>query len=164
MRKRLLIIVYHLEYGPPQTPKGAGRSYLYLGLDDSAMKTYRTQSDATSSYKSVATARTLNLRPTCIECPSHNFQLYPEDFTSDEFTRINHLSRQLKELIGRYPSYFKAVKHTKQNLFGQVSGNHVNQRRKSIKLNSDQTCIIGIVLNPSTIQNVNNNGTTKANQ
>ena len=34
------------------------------------------------------------------------------------FSSINHLSRQFKELTGLSPSHFKAVKSTKQNLWG----------------------------------------------
>ena len=56
------------------------------------MKDYRTLTDATTDLKKRGYNADLNLKPTCIECPSYNLQLYPEDFTIDEFHRFEGMS------------------------------------------------------------------------
>ena len=56
------------------------------------MKSYRTLSDATNDLKARGYTEDFNLKPTCIECPSLQLQLHPEDFTIDEFHRFEGMS------------------------------------------------------------------------
>ena len=56
------------------------------------MKNYRTLSDATNDLKKRGYNVDLNLKASCIECPSRHLQFYPEDFTIDEFYRFEGMS------------------------------------------------------------------------
>ena len=56
------------------------------------MKNYRTLSEATNDLKKRGYSEDLNLKATCVECPSHNLQLYPEDFKIDAFYRFEGMS------------------------------------------------------------------------
>ncbi len=56
------------------------------------MKNYRTLSEATNDLKRRGYSEDLNLSATCVECPAHNLQFYPEDFTIDEFYRFEGMS------------------------------------------------------------------------
>ena len=56
------------------------------------MKDYRSLSDATNDLKTRGYTEDLNLKGNCIECPSKKLQLYPEDFTIDEFYRFEGMS------------------------------------------------------------------------
>ena len=56
------------------------------------MKNYSSLSDATNDLKRRGYDEDLNLKATCIECPSHNLQFYPEDFRIDEFYRFEGMS------------------------------------------------------------------------
>ena len=48
--------------------------------------------DATADLKKRGYTEDLNLKPTCIECPTQNLMLHPEDFTIDEFYRFEGMS------------------------------------------------------------------------
>ncbi|TKK64592.1 phosphoribosylpyrophosphate synthetase [Ilyomonas limi] len=52
------------------------------------MYNYDTLSQATNTLKQRGYTENLNLKPFCIECPSLALQLYPEDFTIDEYYRF----------------------------------------------------------------------------
>ncbi len=56
------------------------------------MKSYKTLSEATNDLKHRGYTENLNLKANCIECPSRNLQLKPEDFTIDEFYRFEGMS------------------------------------------------------------------------
>lgn len=56
------------------------------------MKDYRSLSDATTDLKRRGYNVDFNLKANCIECPSHNLQLNPEDFMIDEFHRFEGMS------------------------------------------------------------------------
>lgn len=56
------------------------------------MKNYRTLSEATNDLRRRGYTEDLNLKPTCVECPSYNLQLHPEDFTIDEFYRFEGMT------------------------------------------------------------------------
>jgi hypothetical protein len=56
------------------------------------MKNYSSLSQAINDLKARGYTEDFNLKPTCIECPSLNLQLHPEDFTIDEFHRFEGMS------------------------------------------------------------------------
>jgi hypothetical protein len=56
------------------------------------MRNYTTLSDATNDLKRRGYSEDLNLKATCIECPTHNLQFHPEEFTIDEFYRFEGMS------------------------------------------------------------------------
>ena len=56
------------------------------------MKNYTTLSDVTNDLKKRGYNVDLNLKASCIDCPSHNLEFYPEDFTIDEFYRFEGMS------------------------------------------------------------------------
>ena len=56
------------------------------------MPNYDTLSQALNSLKNRDYTENLNLKPFCIECPSLALQLYPEDFTIDEYYRFEGAS------------------------------------------------------------------------
>ena len=56
------------------------------------MKNYSSLSDATDDLKRRGYDEDLNLKPNCIECPSHNLHFSPEDFRIDEFYRFEGMS------------------------------------------------------------------------
>ena len=56
------------------------------------MKNYNSLSEATNDLKARGYTEDLNLKPTCIECPSRNLQWHPEQFTIDEFYRFEGMS------------------------------------------------------------------------
>ena len=56
------------------------------------MKNYNSLSEATTDLKARGYTEDLNLRPTCVECPSLKLQWHPEEFTIDEFYRFEGMS------------------------------------------------------------------------
>ncbi|HYI79016.1 MAG TPA: phosphoribosylpyrophosphate synthetase [Chryseolinea sp.] len=56
------------------------------------MKNYDTLSHATNGLRTRGYTEDLNLVAQCVECPSHNLRLYPEDFIIDEFYRFEGMS------------------------------------------------------------------------
>jgi hypothetical protein len=52
------------------------------------MYSYDTLTEALNGLKKRDYTENLNLKPYCIECPSLALQLYPEDFTIDEYYRF----------------------------------------------------------------------------
>ena len=52
------------------------------------MYSYDTLTEALNGLKKRGYTENLNLKPFCIECPSLALQLYPEDFTIDEYYRF----------------------------------------------------------------------------
>lgn len=56
------------------------------------MKNYRTLSEATNDLRQRGYTEDLNIKPSCIECPSYNLRLHPEDFTIDEFYRFEGMT------------------------------------------------------------------------
>lgn len=55
-------------------------------------KNYRSLSDATNDLNARGYKEDFNLTSDCVECPSRNFRLYPEDFTIDAFYRFEGMS------------------------------------------------------------------------
>jgi hypothetical protein len=72
--------------------RASGRGIFVEALNNNPMKNYRSLSDATNDLNSRGYTTDLNLKATCIECPSHSLQLNPEDFTIDEFYRFEGMS------------------------------------------------------------------------
>lgn len=56
------------------------------------MPNYDTLSQTLNSLKNRGYTENLNLKPFCIECPSLALQLYPENFTIDEYYRFEGAS------------------------------------------------------------------------
>jgi hypothetical protein len=52
------------------------------------MYSYDTLTEALNGLKKRGYTENFNLKPFCIECPSLALQLYPEDFTIDEYYRF----------------------------------------------------------------------------
>jgi hypothetical protein len=53
---------------------------------------YGSLSEATNGLKARGYVYDFNLKPECIECPSLQLQLSPENFTIDEFHRFEGMS------------------------------------------------------------------------
>lgn len=87
------------------------------------MKSYRTLSEATSDLKTRGYKEDLNLNATCIECPSHNLQLYPEDFTIDEFYRFEGMSNPSDNSIVYAISSKSGVKGVLVDAYGMYAEN-----------------------------------------
>ena|SRR5215207_6802848 len=56
------------------------------------MNTYSTVSGTLNALKEEGYVLDFNLKPDCIECKSHDFQLYPDDFVIDKFYRFEGAS------------------------------------------------------------------------
>src|SRR5688572_31432413 len=56
------------------------------------MRNYTSLSHAINDLKARGYVEDLNLKPTCIECPSLNLQIHPENFIVDEFYRFEGMS------------------------------------------------------------------------
>ena len=55
-------------------------------------KSYTSLSEATNDLKTRGYTYDFNLKPDCIECPSLQLQLNPENFIVDEFHRFEGMS------------------------------------------------------------------------
>ena len=56
------------------------------------MNAYTTVTDTLNTLKEEGYVLDFNLKPDCVECKSHDFQLYPEDFVIDKFYRFEGAS------------------------------------------------------------------------
>ena len=56
------------------------------------MNAYTTVTDTLNTLKEEGYVLDFNLKPDCIECQSHDFLLYPEDFVIDKFYRFEGAS------------------------------------------------------------------------
>ena len=56
------------------------------------MNTYTTVTDTLNKLKSEGYVLDFNLRGDCVECKSHNINLYPDDFVIDKFYRFEGAS------------------------------------------------------------------------
>ena len=87
------------------------------------MKNYRSLSDATNDLRTRGYKEDLNLKATCVECPSHNLQLYPEDFTIDEFHRFEGMSNPSDNSIVYAISSNSGVKGVLVDAYGVYAEN-----------------------------------------
>ena len=87
------------------------------------MKNYRTLSDATNDLKKRGYNVDLNLKATCIECPSHNLQFHPEDFTIDEFYRFEGMSNPSDNSIVYAISSNTGIKGVLVDAYGMYAEN-----------------------------------------
>lgn len=85
------------------------------------MKNYRSLSDATNDLKQRGYNEDLNLKANCIECPSHNLQFHPEDFTIDEFYRFEGMSNPSDNSIVYAISSKQGVKGVLVDAYGVYS-------------------------------------------
>ena len=56
------------------------------------MNAYTTVTDTLNTLKEEGYVLDFNLKPDCVECKSHNFQLYTDDFVIDKFYRFEGAS------------------------------------------------------------------------
>jgi hypothetical protein len=56
------------------------------------MNAYTTVTDTLNTLKEEGYVLDFNLKPDCIECKSHDFLLYPDDFVIDKFYRFEGAS------------------------------------------------------------------------
>jgi hypothetical protein len=98
------------------------------------MKTYRTLSEATNDLKKRGYNVDLNLKPTCIHCPSHNLQFYPEDFTIDEFYRFEGMSNPSDNSIVYAISSNTGMKGVLVDAYGMYAENLNDAMIKKLKI------------------------------
>ena len=101
------------------------------------MRNYKTLSEATNDLKRRGYSEDLNVRPTCIECPSHKLQFYPEDFTIDEFHRFEGMSNPSDNSIVYAISSNSGVKGVLVDAYGVYAENLNDRMIRKLRLDYD---------------------------
>ena len=99
------------------------------------MQNYRTLSEATNGLKARGYRADLNLKPTGIECPSHNLQIYPQDFAIDEFYRFEGMSNPSEASIVYAISSKNGVRGVLVDAYGVYSENLNDDMIQKLKIN-----------------------------
>jgi hypothetical protein len=87
------------------------------------MRNYTSLSEATNDLRSRGYTENLNIEATCIECPSHNLRLYPEEFMIDEFYRFEGMSNPSDNSIVYAISSSDSIKGVLVDAYGVYSEN-----------------------------------------
>jgi hypothetical protein len=98
------------------------------------MKNYLSLSDATNDLKRRGYTEDLNLKATCIECPSHSLQLNPQDFTIDEFYRFEGMSNPSDNSIVYAISSKAGIKGVLVDAYGMYAENLNDAMIKKLKI------------------------------
>ena len=98
------------------------------------MKNYRSLSEATNDLKTRGYNLDFNLKADCIECPSHNLQWHPEDFTIDEFYRFEGMSNPSDNSIVFAISSTDGVKGVLVDAYGVYAENLNDGMIKKLKI------------------------------
>ena len=98
------------------------------------MKNYRTLSEATNDLRARGYNVDFNLRATCVECPSHNLQFHPEDFTIDEFYRFEGMSNPSDNSIVYAISSKTGIKGVLVDAYGVYAENLNDAMIKKLKI------------------------------
>src|SRR5687768_13190663 len=98
------------------------------------MKNYRSLSEATNDLKNRGYEEDLNLKSTCLECPAHKLQLYPQDFTIDEFYRFEGMSNPSDNSIVYAISSKAGIKGVLVDAYGVYAENLNDAMIRKIKI------------------------------
>jgi hypothetical protein len=98
------------------------------------MKNYRTLSEATNDLKKRGYNEDLNLKSTCLECPSHHFEINPEDFTIDEFYRFEGMSNPSDNSIVYAISSIAGIRGVLVDAYGVYAENLNDAMIKKLKI------------------------------
>lgn len=104
------------------------------------MKGYTTLSDATTDLKKRGYNVDLNLQPECVNCPSRNLQLYPEDFTIDEFYRFEGMSNPPDNSIVYAISSDAGVKGVQVDAYGIYAENLTDAMITKLRYSGKKFC------------------------
>lgn len=98
------------------------------------MKIYTTLSEATNGLKARGYKADLNLRRDCVECPSNNLHLSPQDFTIDEFYRFEGMSNPSDSSIVYAISSNSGLKGVLVDAYGVYSENLNDAMIRKLKI------------------------------
>jgi hypothetical protein len=87
------------------------------------MKYYNTLSEAIGDLKKRGYREDFNLKPDCLECPSLDLDLHPENFTVDEYHRFEGMSNPDDNSIVFAISSKDGVKGTLVDAYGMYADN-----------------------------------------
>jgi len=85
------------------------------------MKYYNTLSEAIKDLKKRGYREDFNLKPNCVECPSLELELHPENFTVDEYHRFEGMSNPDDNSIVYAISSKDGVKGTLVDAYGMYA-------------------------------------------
>jgi hypothetical protein len=85
------------------------------------MKYYSTLSEAIKDLKERGYREDFNLKPNCIECPSLDLELHPENFAVDEYHRFEGMSNPDDNSIIYAISSKDGVKGTLVDAYGMYA-------------------------------------------
>ena len=87
------------------------------------MKYYNTLSEAIGDLKKRGYQEDFNLKADCLECPSLDLELHPENFTVDEYHRFEGMSNPDDNSIVFAISSKDGVKGTLVDAYGMYADN-----------------------------------------
>jgi len=85
------------------------------------MKYYSTLSEAIKDLKKRGYREDFNLKPNCVECPSLDLELHPENFIVDEYHRFEGMSNPDDNSIVYAISSKDGVKGTLVDAYGMYA-------------------------------------------
>jgi hypothetical protein len=99
------------------------------------MPNYETLTEATNDLKKRGYTVDLNLKADCVECPAQNLQLYPEDFTIDEFYRFEGMSNPSDNSIVYAISSTSGIKGVLVDAYGMYAENLTDAMIRKLRVN-----------------------------
>lgn len=98
------------------------------------MRNYTSLSEATNDLKKRGYTEDLNTEAVCIQCPSRNLRLYPEDFMIDEFYRFEGMSNPSDNSIVYAISSKDAIKGVLVDAYGVYAENLNDKMIKKLRI------------------------------
>ena len=98
------------------------------------MRNYISLSEATNDLKRRGYTEDLNIEAACIQCPSRNLRLYPEEFMIDEFYRFEGMSNPSDNSIVYAISSIGRVKGVLVDAYGVYAENLNDKMIKKLRI------------------------------
>jgi len=98
------------------------------------MNTYTTVSGTLNTLKEEGYVLDFNLKPDCVECKSHDLQLYPDDFVIDKFYRFEGASNPDDSAIVYAISSKDGLKGTLVDAYGVYADSVTTEMMEKLKI------------------------------
>jgi len=98
------------------------------------MKYYSTLSEAIGDLKKRGYREDFNLKPNCVECPSLELELHPENFIVDEYHRFEGMSNPDDNSIVFAISSKDGIKGTLVDAYGMYADNLTESMIKQLTI------------------------------